>query len=120
MGPRPLRPCVLAQVCLVANLTQDQIHQLGALIHTRKQIDRWDDAAWVGCCANGHVVVAAAPLRDWPCTEDWQTEEYTVTTCGKSYRDLPNQDALIAAFRLGGWMGMVEIAREMIGSVDGY
>lgn len=102
----------------MAKLTQEQVHQLGALIHTKKQVDRWDDASWVGSCKHGHVCVAAASLAGWMCTEDWQTEEYQVTTCGASYKTLPNQDALVAAFRLGGWNGMVEIAREMIGSAD--
>lgn len=86
-------------------LTQEQIFALGALIH-QKDNNRvvWDGATWVGVCRKGHVCASWVPFAS--CLEGECTEPYV---------ELPDQDALLAAMRVGGYPAVVSAACDMLG-----
>lgn len=104
-------------------LSQEEIFALGTLIHDHQgKPGRFEQANWVGWCPRGHVILSGAGRYQYPCTTlvdknagslgvgaDWQP-------CRQFYNPMPNQDTLLAAFRLGGWDAMVEAAQAMIAS----
>jgi hypothetical protein len=102
----------------VASLSPTDAAALSALLNTKLQVHYWDKANWIGWCPRGHLIVTAGTWR-MRCSEPVALLNGQETLCREEYRPMPEQDALLAAFKLGGWTAVMDAARAMIASADG-
>lgn len=101
-----------------ANLTDADKAALSALIYSKSGAYYWPAARWIGVCTRGHVIVSGSVYKAH-CTEVVVLPTGQNYPCFEQYHTLPQQDALMAAFKLGGWEALVQAATDMIGLSEG-
>lgn len=102
-------------------LSEQDKYALAALLQDHKsKPGRFGSAAWVGCCPRGHILLSGVAPYPYACDTLVTTTNRDAGVvwhpCRANFFALPNQDALLAAFRLGGWDAMAEAAQAMLAS----
>lgn len=85
------------------HLTDDDIDALRALVAYPTELPRWGDADLVVVCPHCHEVAVCSSKIGIP-----------GCACGGKVVKAPEMEALLAAFRIGGWEALVAAARELV------